>query len=264
MNINKMRGQVTLFVVIAIVVIVVIVSLLIFKESEDAHYDSKIDVIRDNHLSCFEEAYIEALLFVSYQGGYFDKPKEIPSVELTNSFIPYYYYDGELYSPSLESIQEEIKQSAKSSILNCLTSGSEDGRDYFYSDYSLDVKILENFVVFTLDLDMSVVMMNKTHIIDFVDKPITINSRLKDMHFVASQIARGYGSAGGDWFDITEMSELSAETGLNISVVESDVDYPSFIYTIYTLDGNSYPINYQFANKLTWPDFHFPESGLSN
>ena len=65
-----------------------------------------------------------------------------------------------------------------------------------------------------------------------------------------------------DWFDVTELSRFSREMGLNFTVSKYDEDYPSFVYTIYTEEEGIFPIYYRFANKLSWPDFYFPESGF--
>jgi hypothetical protein len=261
----KKRGQLTLFIIISIVIVgSIIIFFIAYDNFGDERYDPKTNVLRENLLSCFEQAYIESLLIVSYQGGYFEKVSGNPYINLTdNSMIPYYYYDNKDYIPSLDTIGIEIQKSAKESLTFCLSQGLNEGIELSYDEYFLDVKILEEEVMFTLDLDLAIRTENTTSIIRFKKNPIYIQSDLKNMHHIASKIATSLTESEQDWFDITELNDLSKETGLEISVIKFDENYPTFIYTIQTLKPDYYPINFQFASKLIWPNFSYPETSFA-
>jgi len=261
----KKRGQLTLFVIISIVVVVAIISYFMFYgDFGEENYDPKVRVVRDNILVCFEDVYAFSLASVAYQGGYYGDLVEGPVINLTQSIIPYYYYDGEGYVPSLDVIEGEIEKSAEASLVNCISSEFNEGFEFSYDEYSVDSEILDDEVVFNLDLDLAIIGENTTTIVGFNKKPISINSRIKDMHYIASEIVADLILDDEDWFDVTELGRFSREKELNFTISKYDEDYPSFVYTIYMYkEGEpSFPINYRFANKLSWPEFNFPEAGF--
>lgn len=260
MKLPKKRGQTTVFVIVAIVVVLIVVFLSIRYSDFGNNYDQKTKVFLESFSSCLEGAYGISLTGVAFKGGYFSYPPEDkPYINLSYTIIPYYAYEGENHTPSLDEIKKELIKSAEQNTESFCLSQEYEGIDFSYNDYSVDLEILDNEVKFILDLDMSVVSTaNITSLIEFKKKPIVIESRFKDMHYFASEVSKNVISSEG-WFDITELSELSRETGLNITVAEEYDDYPAYVYTIYTLDG-SHPINYQFANKFVQTNFYFPEN----
>ncbi len=253
------KAQLALFVILSIILILIILFLLMPHKDSNSKYDSKTKVFMENFLSCLEGAYEISLESIAYRGGYFDYPDNRPYIDLNYTFIPYYAYEEENYVPSLDEIKNEIVKSAESDIeMYCLSQEFEEV-EFSYEDYSLDVEILDNKLIFNLDLDVTVKTGDFTSLVEFKKFPVDINSKLRDMHYVASEISKNDIMNKG-WFDVTKLSDISKDTELKIDADEEYDEYPSFVYVIYTEEDNLFPISYQFANKFISSDFSFPES----
>jgi len=259
-TLKQKKAQVTIFVIVAIVVVLAIVLFSIYNNFNNSNkYDQKTNVFIESFHSCLEEAYKISLESIAYRGGYFEHPIEAPYINLSYTIIPYYAYENENHVPSLEKIEKEIIKSAElDSEIYCLSQEFE-GVEFSYSDHSVDVEILDKKVIFKLDADLTIESNERVFSVDFKNIPVIVNSRLKDMHYVSSEISENVLNTGG-WFDITKLSELKRETGLNITVKEEYDDYPAYIYLINTDEEGYSPVIYRFANKFDSPDFTFPDS----
>jgi len=105
---DKKRGQVTLFVIIAILIVVGIVGLFLYRERAKKASVIEIENVRNYLNERVGHEIDSALLFIGLQGGYSEPPEKV--LRLRYHFVPYYYYNKKAAIPSKEKIKEEIEK----------------------------------------------------------------------------------------------------------------------------------------------------------
>ena len=117
------KGQLTLFVIIAVVIVIAVIIYFYLQGNllGQQKYDPKVELVRENVLDCLQENYQQSLELIGIQGGYLTVPE--PRNEIIayyfSWFIPYYYHEGELNIPTLETIEKEISLYTKEKLPFC-------------------------------------------------------------------------------------------------------------------------------------------------
>jgi hypothetical protein len=125
---NK-RGQVTIFVIIAIVIVAAVIFFLVIRpkitqpslsaEEAQKFLASQIDPIKKYTTDCIEKTFKKCTILIGYQGGYY-KPESSRSVASGNYSLPYLVYkEGDSWVndlPLLATIGRNIDECAKDNI----------------------------------------------------------------------------------------------------------------------------------------------------
>ncbi len=122
---NSKRGQVTIFVIIAIVIIAGVV--LVFSLNKGSFFNSKNKDVQDvqDHVDvCLEKSLKSALFSNSIQGGYFDTPLDSVHYQSReynlDQIIPYYLENGVDKAINRENLEVELNKAVKNNINDCL------------------------------------------------------------------------------------------------------------------------------------------------
>ena len=111
------KGQVTIFIILAIV-FVTIIGLILFinsgaeKERQGREYFKQQGIkpslanIQDFIVECHEEVSRTGLKRIGIQGGYHKRPDYY--FDMDWAFIPYYYHEGLILMPTMERIEVEL------------------------------------------------------------------------------------------------------------------------------------------------------------
>jgi len=259
-------AQVTVFVVIGIVLVLGIVLYFVISGSSmgDVRYSERVGVLKENLISCFSDAYGGGIDYVAYKGGYYNQPTE-PFFSSNIYSIPYYYYDGEVYVPTKEKIQSEIKVAVLPTINYCLSEVSEEqaGIEWYYDDYDLDVVIGGDDISFDLDLDLSVIDGNDTFILSFKGSPILIPSKLDKMLSASNEIVVSLDENGASAIEMTHIMGVAEKYGFEIDVEEATEDSESYFYLIHQKDEQSYPYTLRFVVMHDFMEITFPEDMIN-
>ncbi len=117
----KKRGQVTIFIIIAIIIVVVISVFFILRSGllKDV-FLSESERIKVFVESCIDEVGSEGVYEIGRKGGYFSTPNFSTVLE-----IPYYYANNKSYMPSKEEIEIEISNYVNENLPFCVKSFSD-------------------------------------------------------------------------------------------------------------------------------------------
>ncbi len=110
----RKRGQVTIFIIIAIIIVASTILFFIFRGKLGILESQANDPTYLFIESCIEDTGKDAIYFISRNGGYFFSP-----AASTSEGIPYYYYNGKNYMPSIERIEEEISSYIEGTLSYC-------------------------------------------------------------------------------------------------------------------------------------------------
>jgi hypothetical protein len=248
------RGQLTLFIIIAIALVILIIyfyynSNIINTEK----YHPKVEILNKNVLDCYEKSFEEALIVVGLQGGYFEvpEPKEVMISSYLSIEVPYYYQKKDLYTPSLEKIENEIKKVSELAVMYCNEEYKKD-QEYDSIEFNIEkiiVNIYEKNVKFTPKITMNVIYEEKATKIDFSKKPILIDSDIYNMHKIALFISERY-VTNNEWTEFSEIVDFSNRLDLYIDIKDS-TDGEENSISILTQKEDYYPKIYQFKNKFS-------------
>ena len=113
---NIKKGQLTIFIVIAIVIIGLVIGFFIISKQQEKKgvFVPDVESVKQFVESCIEEAGNEIIYNVGQRGGYLFPPEFS-----TASGIPYYYSNGKSYMPSKEQVEQEISTFVNLKVFFC-------------------------------------------------------------------------------------------------------------------------------------------------
>jgi len=168
---NK-KGQVTIFIIIAILLLVSISLILILKPTLfNPQIPSSIQPLYNSFLSCLEDDVFVGIDLLETQAGYIETPDyemgspNIPfssQLNFVGNYIPYWYYVSgsnipKEQIPSKENMESEMKEFLQERIRKCnLETYYEEGFEITQNDADIDVQINNNFVVVDMFMDLEI------------------------------------------------------------------------------------------------------------
>jgi len=145
---NK-RGQVTIFIIIAILIIAFVAIYFTFLNNQKEKLDTvDADSVYNFVQSCFEYTSEEVVYYTGLGGGYY-----YPISDLTiGAGTPAYLVEGKNYMPSKEQIEEEISSYISRRLPFCVRN-FENFPEYSISDREINVStyIRNNSIDITMD-----------------------------------------------------------------------------------------------------------------
>ena len=129
--IKTKRGQVTIFIIIAVVIVLFTVLFFVFKGSLIGDLNSENKIIPDyaqdvksKFDECLKMATDNTLIINSFQGGYYELPDNSLSFlfeELSfEGEVPYYFDGASQLLPSKITIENQLSSGIKEEIQNCV------------------------------------------------------------------------------------------------------------------------------------------------
>jgi hypothetical protein len=234
------RGQITIFIIVAILLIATIGFYYIFKndlgsQGSLGEYGYVYSFVEE----CIKEVGTSATYYVSQNGGYF-----IPSELSNEEGIPYYYYSGQSYLPSKENIANEISEYVNEMLFFCTQNFVEfNGLNISQGEINTQAVIEEEEIVFNIEYPVIIRKGEDTTVIrDFEN--IKIFNRLGTIYNVASEII--------------EKQKGNNDTCLSCSVnlaVENDLYVDMSLYennsVLFTVEDQDYSpfLKFKFINK---------------
>ncbi len=160
---RKEKGQVTIFIIIAIVIIALIAVFLLAKENVLDFGKEKIapevKPIYSFVEECVKTTGENAVYYIGQTGGYFVIPNSS-----TDFGIAYYYDKGNNYMPSKEKIEEELGSYVDFMLFFCVKE-FEDFGDFQVeqNEVKTKAKISEGKVIFNVEYPLKVSKGDKTY-----------------------------------------------------------------------------------------------------
>ena len=190
------KGQVTIFVIIAIVIVVAAASYFIFK---DTLFPTKVSTtfepIETNFLNCIQEKALVGIKILESKGGYIENPDFIPGsqympfssqLDFLGVGIPYWRsISGNNIPidqvPTKSEIQNQLQDYLNSEIQNCkFNSFSSEGFQIIKGKTNSEVSVNNNFVKVFVDMDLKMTKGNETQTI--TNHQVEVNSELGNLY----------------------------------------------------------------------------------
>ncbi|MBS3086676.1 hypothetical protein J4422_03160 [Candidatus Pacearchaeota archaeon] len=177
----RKRGQVTIFIIIAVLILAGVALFLILKGGVfDRAFEAKEDDIsalsreavqvRNYVDNCFERALKTTLFINALQGGYYIAPIELPNLESysTSTYIHYYVVDNKTFIPTKNVILDQISIGVFDQLSECIKNSNFPYKiNYSLSEIKIntsldDEKIIMNaYFPISVDVEGSVSYMKR-------------------------------------------------------------------------------------------------------
>ena len=194
---NK-RGQVAIYVIIAIVIIAGVLSFIALRDGVGVQVPAALEPVYVNFLNCLEEDVRTGISVLESQGGYIELPDFEPGsnympfssqLNFLGNPIPYWYYvSGNNIQreqvPSISNMEDSLEDFIEGEIRNCVYDVYYDqGFEIVQDEPQAQISINEDNVLIDLDMSFSISRAN--------DSAVVANHELE----VESQLGKLYDSA---------------------------------------------------------------------
>jgi len=236
------RGQVTIFIIIAIVIIVAGFLVFMFYPQLRGGFTSETDNINVFVEECIRDSGINVIYEVGKTGGYFF----IPELS-TSTGIPYYYHGGKNYMPSKEEIETQISFYISQKLFFC-TKNFVDFKDFeiISGDIKIKTRIFDNKVILDVEYPLRIKKGESISLLKNF-KNIEIPVRLGIVYNSVFEIMEK--QVGRQDICLSCILELSLENDLYIEMMDFDEETTIFIFRDENSELNNNFFELRFANK---------------
>ena len=229
------RGQVTIFVIIAVLIVVTVILFFVFREkiSGEKPLDVNVAPAYDYVINCLEETGNNAIKDVGEKGGYALVIDDVDFVEQ----VPHYLIGERKLIPSVEGIEAEISFIVMNELSYCILNFNNLDDDYDEINHELrNVKttILENAVVIELDYPIRINKKESTY--EISEFSFNFKSRLYDYYLISEEIVNEQQGHPGS-FCVSCLYDIGEEYDVNVDMY----DYGNS--TVFSIIDEEYKIN---------------------
>jgi hypothetical protein len=227
------RGQVTIFIILA-VVIVLAIGIILFIQNRGADTGEELIAPEISHVhsfveNCIEDVGVESVFHIGRTGGY-SQGAEL-AMEDTN--VAYYLYERENKMPTKGRIEKEISRDVEALLYFC-TKEFYDFHEEFnisYASPTVNTKIEDNWVVLNVDYPVELTKERKTYYFrEFKDIKIPVRLGViydKIADFMEEQVTHPESICLGCVYDLAEKNNLYVRTydydnGVILYIVEDE------------------------------------------
>ena len=172
--IMQKRGQFTLFVIIGVILVLVIGVTVYYKDSisefaglsGSLSYPSEVSEIVEHVQDCVDDSADEAVDGIGYTGGYYTLPDETFYYEGIAFGIPYYFYDGEDLTISLDDMEEELGDYFLALVDACVTLDEFSEFDIDDSEGEVSVEVESDTVTIGYEYPIEVSAGDNSYVLD--------------------------------------------------------------------------------------------------
>lgn len=248
----KKRGQVTIFVIIAIVIVASLIILLTFKsdffknlfQTEKERFLSQQSAsVRNFVESCIKETTLDGAYFIGRRGGYLIAPEDSTEFD-----IPYYFIENRSYIPTKERIEEELAAYVDQELFFC-TENFVDFPEVQIEprESKTTVAILDDFIVLNVNYPIRISKGNSSALVrDFEE--IGVPLRLGTIYDVAYLLTQKQVEEP-DSICLSCIIELTTENDLLIDMYDYDENTVIFTIEDEIEDKPRGTYGFKFANK---------------
>jgi len=186
------KGQVTIFIIVALVLVILVGSYFIFKDKIVQNtVPENFQRIENSFLSCAETQISEGILTLEVQGGYLYLPeRQLGSMyspfssylDFMGIDIPYWYYLSganlpKEQVPTMNMMEKDLEKFLQQSLLTCsFDSYIEEGYSISKSEPEVHVNIQDNVVKVNVDMDIDALKGEESY--SFRNHALSVDSKL--------------------------------------------------------------------------------------
>lgn len=235
------RGQVTIFIIVAIVIVAGIVFYFTFNNSSSKARGPETDNIYSFVEDCIEGTGEDAIYHISQNGGYF-----LPAEISTPDGIPYYYYKGRNLMLSKAEVETELALYIDNMLEYC-TAGFVDFSESSVTSREVlsDVVIMDGEIILNVKYPLTVSKNGKTYLLESFEN-IIIPTRLNLVYESVREIIKD--QLNFENVCLSCITNVALKNDLIIDIIGLE-NATLFVVQDENSKINGVPLKWQFANK---------------
>ena len=260
------RGQVTLFMIIAMIILVFGVIYFYFggqliKEKAEIEKSIKIPLVslqvKTFTESCLRKILDDGIILVSKQGGYYNPP--FLSTTYLGNKVAYFYHSQQNLAPSIGKIKSEISKYVYDNLNQCLEdfkSFKEQGLKIEWEIKNISIEIIEGAIVLKALLPIKIVIDDAENYIS--DFRVTINKKLKTFYDIANDLVKSQEQEPNSVL-IGKLIDLGLLNNITYDIVTQGndviyvlIDEEPFVDDGFEFERDKELYYFVFASKYNW------------
>ncbi len=241
---NK-RGQVTLFIIIAIIIVALIALVIFFQRGflGAGLSEGEIATVKGYLGECFELKTKEGILYIGKQAGYYDLTG-IESINFLEERTAYYWKDNQSLVPDITTVQDELSDYLNENVNECFFIQTVSEYN-FEGQCTSAIEITENINV-QFNCPVTVRKGGATSTLENFE--ININAPVAKLLDVSNQVVEEYSKEPG-FIAIENIDEIALANNVTVKGVPItfDIFEPEHMWFLIT------DKNIKFEDKnITW------------
>jgi hypothetical protein len=239
------KGQVTIFIILAILLVSGVIVFFILKNSfsSKTHFSLEEDSIISRVDSCISSMALEGIKEISLKGGYYEVPS--PKKVFLGREIPYYVYRGDSYILEKGALEESISDYLETNLPFCVKNISLSNYELTFGSVSVYSFFSENALVLKVHYPIQLLFngasdnLNNFQVsieTNFYENFLLIREILNEQMNSPESIPLGF------------ISSLAHENNFSFETFTFDEDV---VYS-FLFDSGGDKIPYSFAIKYFW------------
>lgn len=216
MNLRGKKGQLTIFIVIAILIVAGVALFFVFRDNlkGDKGISQEFQPIYDYVLSCIEETTLKGVKIISSNGGYYEIPPRIVFEYFTDDY-PFYYYNNEIHLPSIEEVEIELEKYLSENLKYCIDFETFEEQGYIIQDKEVSVSLdLDDEEIIT-KIDYPLIISKADESVEIREFKINVNSKIKENVGLSLRIVEDYSVNPGE-ICLTCLENYFIDTGFHV------------------------------------------------
>jgi hypothetical protein len=212
------RGQVTIFIIIAIVIVAAITAVIFIQRTQQG-LSSEIQIIKNYLDYCFEDKAKQTILDMGKQGFYYELP--IASIDFLDEKTAYYFKDEQDLVPTITTIEQELSSGMDKKMLPCLAlSEFRQEYDITWSNCISTAKVKQESIEFSINCDIAITKGITTSKLEEFKTNIDCNAKklINASNFIIEQYALDYEHEPG-FICLSCLGDIAEANNVEITVV---------------------------------------------
>jgi len=247
------KGQLTIFIIVAIVIVALAVLLFIFRGDLISNEDVlslEASSVKLKIEECMQESFEDSIFVVSLQGGYFDIPENYIDYTLDDLgglvYVPFYVSEGNDFVPSKSFLENQISKATISLSENCFNFSNLDYNVEVDSDNIEASSSIEDNMI-SLRVIAPVVVSKAEDVSRFEKFSFEQETSIKQLYDLASSLSEIQLEYGNN-VCMTCFSDLMKD--LDIALDTTEIRRTSDFVFIYSLHNYESQEMFNFAHKF--------------
>ena len=241
---GSIRGQVTIFIIVAIFIVAGGILFFVFKDDLGIGKKNNEDVNSVNLIvnSCLEKTTREGINYVALHGGYFEIPTALKFPYFTDKYA-YYYINSQKHIPTEETIASELKKYILFNFKSCINFSSieQQGKQITEEEFTVIPQIIEEGVF--VEMEYPITIKTEKDSYRLTDFDTEINENVLNLYLASKEISESY-SLNSGFVCLNCLDEVSNKYNVNARAT-SIGDKNVFVFTISNLEDEE--LNWKFV-----------------
>lgn len=213
---NNKRGQVTIFIILAILIISAVALFFTLRGTlqSDQGYSPEVAPVANFVQECLEDTTREGIYDIALNGGYYEIPEQNKLSIYGQNYV--YYYNGGFIYPELEIIENSLSEYVSVNLESCFNFSffNNQGFKISYSDYSIFTTILDSEV--KVEMESLFVIKKEEGSFQINEFSTSFQSDFLNLIKVSEELVINY-SANPDFICLSCVSDISEKNDVSVS-----------------------------------------------